>query len=80
MVKRTDIVRFFFASFPSLRGGTTKQSLDFVILSFVEGSVRVPNVDASTTLSMTCGKIASFLAMTRLHNHAPLPRPTNKPY
>gem|GEM_PF-6070137 len=35
-----------------------------VILSSVEGSVMVPNVDASTSLSMTWVKIASFLAMT----------------
>jgi|GEM_PF-4154630 len=41
-----------------------------VILSIAEGSVRVPNVDASTPLSMTCGKIASFLAMTRVRNDA----------
>ncbi len=59
--------------FSSLR--RTKQSSLLVILSSVEGYVRgpilgsvwVPNVDASTSLSMTCGKIASsyLLAMTR---------------
>ncbi len=54
-----------FWNYTSLRGGTTKQSFFHVILSVVEGSVRVSNVDASTSLSMTWLKIASFLAMTR---------------